>query len=42
MGLCHSHNTLCECVFAGNVEYGVVDVATSKCEVDRDKKGLFV
>ena len=30
MGLCHFHNALCECVFAGNVVDGVEDVAMWK------------
>ena len=29
-------------MFVGNAENGVTDVMTSKCEVDKDKKGLFV
>ena len=41
MGLCHSHNVLCECVFAGDVKE-VAMRKISKYEVDRDEKGLFM
>ena len=45
MGLCHSHNVLCKCVFVGDVADGVKEVAmrkSSKCEVDKDERGLFM
>ena len=45
MGLCHPHNVSCECVLVGNATNdlkNVVMMKTSKCEVDNDKKYLFM
>ena len=45
MRVCHSHNVLCEGMFVGNATNVVEYVAmqdTSTCEVDINKKGLFV
>lgn len=45
MGLHHSHNSSCEYVLAGTATDGAKDVVMrkkSKCEVDSDKKYLFM
>ena len=45
MGVCHSHNVLCGCIFVGNTTYGVQYVAlreTSKGRVDKERGVLLV